>query len=472
MAETKEANAAAALDHSQQTVKKRPGANTRRHVRALAAGYKAIYYSTGIFSAGHKPERIEADVFAGTNPVWEKIFPDMPAVVDEKNKTVSVTYLPDMPPRIAAWRLILGSTLFPIGATMDLLKRLPRLPDNVQTPDMDDKPWPQGDAEATASLPPQRQVALNRLVQSAFDGKTYGGITWGVVIVKDGKIVAERYDDLRGLHLHTPHRTNSVAKSFAVSVIGAAVNKGLMDIYQKAPLPEWSRPGDPRGEITVNDLLHMCSGLYTERAGDPQQEMYFGGAPAAEKALFNVADYPPGKRWLYAGSDTIMAVRSLRMAIGDDAVYHTFPHRELFWKIGMTRTIVETDTNGDFLMSGQAWSTARDMARLGLLYLNNGVWNSERILPENWVKYVSTPAPDQPQRPDGQRYGAQFWLFGPKQGLPEGVYSADGARGQWAMIIPSHNMVIVRRGFDFMDEEGKLLFNIARFAADVIAAVS
>ena len=131
----------------------------------------------------------------------------------------------------------------------------------------------------------------------------------------------------------------------------------------------------------------------------------------------------------------------------------------------MTRTTTETDWNGDFLMSGQAWSTARDLARLGLLYLNGGVWNHERILPEDWSGYVATPAPTQPDMPDGRGYGAQFWLFGPEQGLPEGVYAAAGARGQYAMIIPSKNVVIVRRGFDKMDEGG---FDVPRFAADVL----
>ncbi|MBN1380935.1 MAG: serine hydrolase [Deltaproteobacteria bacterium] len=472
MSKETKSSAAVVQSAAPQAPKKRPGMNTRRHVCALAAGYKAIYYSTGIFTAGHTTERIEADVFAGTNPVWEKIFPEMPAVIDEQNKTVAVTYLPDMPPRIAAWRPVLGSTLLPIGAGMDAVNNIPRLPEDVKAPVMDGLPWPQGDRDATAALPERQAEALDRIVKKAFDGETYNGITWGVVVVKDGKIVAEHYDESRGFHLHTSHRTNSVAKSFAVSVIGAAVKQGLVDIHRKAPLPEWRRPGDPRGAIMMNDLLHMCSGLYTERAGDPQQEMYFGGLAAGDRSLLNIVDSPPGMRWVYAGSDTILALRSVRAAISDDARFHLFPHREIFWKLGMTRTITETDWKGDFLMSGQAWSTARDMARFGLFYLNDGVWNGERILPEGWAKYVATPAPDQPQMPDGRGYGAQFWLFGPQQGLPEGVYSADGARGQWSMIIPSHHLVIVRRGFDFMDEEGTNLFKIARFAADVIAALS
>ena len=448
--------------------RKRPGMNTRRHVRAQAAAYKALYYCTGIFTAGHTPERIEADVFNGISPVWEKLFPEMPANIDEKNKTVAVTFDDDIAPRIAAWRPGLGSTQLPIGATMDAVQYLPRLSEDTVIPNMDDMPWPQGDQEAFMDLPKSQADTLTQVVSNAFDGK-YGGVTWGVVIVKDGKIISEKYDDNRGYDMHTPHRTNSAAKSFAVSIVGTAVKKGLVDIYKKAPLIEWQKPGDPRGQITINDLLHMCSGLYTERSGDPQQELYFGGAAAAEQSVFSSVDKKPGTRWLYAGSDTIMSVRTVRQAINDDTRFHLYPFKELLWKIGMTRTVLETDWNGDFLMSGDSWSTARDMARFGLLYLNDGVWNNERILPEGWAEYVATPAPAQPDMPGDLGYGAQFWLYGPKQGLPEGIYTAAGARGQYAMIIPSENLVISRRGFDsVLDLNG---FDLKRFAADVIAAL-
>lgn len=441
--------------------------NTRRHVFAQAAAYKAMYYCSGIFTAGLSIERIEADVFTGISPVFMSLFPELKADVNKRKKTVSVDFLPDMPPRIAAWRPVLGAAQLPVGATADAVKYLPRLPKDLALPNTDDEEWPQGDRDATATLPDARAQALDRVVESAFDGETYGGDTWGVIIVKDGKIVSERYD--RGFDGHTSHRTNSAAKSFAVTVIGAAVKQGLLDIHAPAPLSEWRSPGDPRGRITINDLLHMCSGLYTERAGNPQQELYFGGAAAAERSARNTIDSLPGKRWIYSGSDTILSVRALRQAIADDARFHLFPFEEVFWKIGMTRTSTETDWNGDFLMSGQAWSTARDFARLGLLYLNDGVWDHERILPEGWPEYVAQPAPDQPKMPDGRGYGAQFWLFGPDQGLPEGVYTAAGARGQYSMIIPSENVVVVRRGFDDVNESG---FAVPRFAADVLAALN
>jgi CubicO group peptidase (beta-lactamase class C family) len=137
----------------------------------------------------------------------------------------------------------------------------------------------------------------------------------------------------------------------------------------------------------------------------------------------------------------------------------------MYWKIGMTRTTTASDWNGDFLMSGQTYSTARDFARFGLLYLAHGVWKGERILPEGWVKYVATPSTTQPPG-NGPRYGAQFWLYGGREGLPADTYSPNGGLGQYAMIIPSHNMVVVRRGID--ESAG---FKIEKFTADVIATL-
>ena len=119
----------------------------------------------------------------------------------------------------------------------------------------------------------------------------------------------------------------------------------------------------------------MASGLYTEAAGDPQPELYTGGAAAAERSALNTIDSAPGARFVYAGSDTILSVRAVRQAVNDDNRFWAFPFEEILWKTGMTRTDPETDWNGDFMMSGQCWSTARDFGRFGLLYINDGVWN-------------------------------------------------------------------------------------------------
>ena len=158
-----------------------------------------------------------------------------------------------------------------------------------------------------------------------------------------------------------------------------------------------------------------------------------------------------------------LAIRALRARIGDDAVYGRFPQTELFDRIGMTRTIAETDFQGNFVLSSQVWSTARDLARFGLLYLNDGVAHGERILPADWRRFVSTPSGPQPDGPFG--YGAGFWLLDKSAGVPSDAFGAFGNRGQYVVIIPSRRLVIVRQGYD--DAAQRL--DIAKLTAAVVA---
>jgi CubicO group peptidase (beta-lactamase class C family) len=209
----------------------------------------------------------------------------------------------------------------------------------------------------------------------------------------------------------------------------------------------------------------MNSGLYGEGNGSPQADIYANGATVEGRAVTNILHTMPGERFVYNPPDTMLLVRAVRETIADDQTFWALPFTELFWKIGMTRTTPSSDWNGDFLMSGQTYSTARDFARFGLLYLNEGEFNGERILPEGWQEVVSTPSGAQPSG-DGARYGGQFWLYGPDQGLPVRVYGAQGGQGQYIMIIPQLAAVVVRRGYD----AGRG-FRLTEFLADVIEAL-
>ena len=446
--------AAASTDEGSRTV-------TPRHAAAQAAGYRALHLCTATFSSGLPKELIDRTGSGQTARNNETI-------IDDRNKLVTVKFADDMEPRIAAWRPALGCTQLPIGATLDMAKHLPRIPDNVKIPNFDSQPWPMGDANATAPLPAAQEAAVASILDEAFKNQQgeYRGNTWGVVVIKDGKIVAERYAP--GWTMHTSSRTNSMCKSLGVSIVGIGVKQGRLDIHKTAPLTAWQKAGDPRGRITLNNMLQMASGLYTESGRNPQGEIYGSGAPASEVSLLNIVDSKPGTRFVYSGSDTILSTRAVRETLNDDKKWISFPHRELLWKIGMTRTIIETDWTGDFITSGQCWSTARDFGRFGMLYLADGVWNGERILPENWSKYVSTLAPAQPasRARGGAGYGAQFWIYGGMEGLPEVAYSPGGALGQYAMIVPSKNAVIVRRGLDVGGG-----FQLAKFSADVLKAL-
>jgi CubicO group peptidase (beta-lactamase class C family) len=439
-----------------------PAVVTDRHLAAQAAGLRALHYCSGIFSAELTDEQLEESMSGRATRNAE-------TAVDREKKIVSVYYASDMQPRIAAWRPGLGCTQLPVGAAVDLASKLPRMPATVSVPNFDAQQWPMGDADATAPLPTRERAAVAAVLDEAFknDESVYRGHTWGVVVIKGGRIVAERYEP--GWDLHSSARTNSMCKSVSVSLVGVGVRKGLVDLHRKAPLKAWQTPGDPRGEITLDHLLHMASGLYTEAGRDPLFETYDSGAPPSEISMLNVLESRPGSRYVYAGADTIMASRAVREALDDDAQWISFPYREFLWKLGMTRTVIETDWRGDFLISGQCWSTARDFGRFGLLYLADGVWNGDRVLPEGWSKYVSTLAPAQPESyfSGGPGYGAQFWIHGGREGLPELAYAANGAGGQYAMIVPSANLVVVRRGFDVASD-----FDIAKFSADLMKALA
>jgi CubicO group peptidase (beta-lactamase class C family) len=430
--------------------------DTKSYVASANASLRAVALCSGLWSGGQTRQLIENRILPPAG--------DLETAIDDSRRIVQVTYSETMPPRIVVWRNVLGCVQLPAGATLDGVDTVPQVSPRLQAPDLDDRPWPTGDRDATVDLPPAEQTALRRVVEAAFDGKTYGGITWGVIVVHGGKIVAERYDPDFGVHVG--HQTHSAAKSFASSLVGIATNKYRLDIQRAGALDEWRRPGDPRGRITVEHLLHMSSGLYGEGGGSPQSDIYYQGGTVEGRAVTNHLDSLPGTRFLYNPPDTMLLMRAVRQAVNDDRRYLLYPFEELFWKIGMTRTVTSSDWNGDFLMSGQTYSTARDFARFGLLYLADGVWNGERILPEGWAKYVATPGPVQPAG-EGPRYGAQFWLYGGQAGLPADAFSPNGGQGQYAMIVPSRDVVIVRRGID--EASG---FKIASFAADVLGALA
>lgn len=427
------------------------------HVRALAAGYKAAFLCSGVFNAGRPEAEIAADDLEGIYPDYQALVRTLPSVVDRQAKTVSVAFDPKLPPRVAAWRPNLGCAQLPVGADPEAAAKLPRL--DVQPPPLTRANWPDGDEKATARTP----KALEPLLAQAFDPGAYGGKTTAVLVVKDGKIVGERYRP--GYDLHTPQRTWSAAKSLTATVVGRAAHLGRVKVDASAAIPEWRAPGDPRAAITLAQLLHMGSGLWTDGPGNRTDEVYVGGGLVTEWATRMPLEVAPDSRFRYANNDTLLAARSVRAALGDGPDALAFPFTELLWKIGMRHTTPETDWQGNYILSSQVWTTARDLARLGLLYQNDGVWNGERLLPAGWSKFVATPGPAQPEK--GPGYGAFFWLYGPAQGLPEGTYGMNGNRGQYVFIVPSKKVLIVRRGFD----SAAARFDEVKFARDVLAAL-
>ncbi len=428
--------------------------DTDRYFASSAAATRAIALCSGLWDGNQSLEDI--DLYSPLHPFYAEQFT---TEINQEARYVAIGYDSALPPRYVIWRPVLGCSQLPVGATLESKSLLPQVAADFRAPNLDAQAWPMGDRDARGVLPAATQQALDELVGAGFDGNTYGGTSWGIIVVKNGKIVAEEY--ALGFDQHKAAQTHSAAKSFASTLIGIATADYGIDIRAEGILEAWSREEDPRFNITIEHLLRMSSGLYGEGNGSPQADIYSNGTTVAGRAASNFLHTLPGERFLYNPPDTMLFLRALREHIGNDAEYWEFPFRELFWKIGMTRTTPSSDWNGDFLMSGQTYSTARDFARFGLLYLNRGNWLGEQLFPAEWADYVATPGPAQPAA--GAGYGAQFWLYGGMNGLPEDAYSPAGGQGNWSVIIPSEDLLVVRRGYD-----GQSRFNITQFSADVV----
>ena len=231
-----------------------------------------------------------------------------------------------------------------------------------------------------------------------------------------------------------------------------------LPIRNWGPGPSRTPDSDPRIKITLRSVLNMSSGLYPVDntidayvAGSPLG--YFGGVSSAAGALNRGIVREQGTTWDYENYDSLLGVYALKMVLADEQKYLEYPRRALFDRIGMRNTIPGIDRFGDYVLSSQVYTNARDLARLGQLYLNGGMWNGKRILPESWVRFVRTAAPA--TRDLGHIYGGQFWLVPDGEtDLPQDAYSTAGSRGQFTIIVPSYDLVIVRRGEDWLSQDG------------------
>ncbi|MEL7546725.1 MAG: serine hydrolase [Pseudomonadota bacterium] len=443
-----------------------PQADTEEMYKALAAGYKALATCSAVFVAEQDRAEIDANELDGVYTDYEPYMSDVSdANIDERQRVVSVRFDFDRPPRLAVHRLGMGCALLPVGAK-------PSATDWLQTyaglkPDQSrDVSTALGDRVMLTT----NTIALDRLnapISFAFDGQTYGEgtRTSAVVLVHKGEVIAEQY--ARGIDADTPQRTWSVAKSLTSTVLGAAMQQGLIGLDNEALIAAFNRGGDPRRSITMRNALNMVSGLESGDSGSRTDRIYFGGVAAADMLPARALEAAPGSRFKYSNYDTLLAMRYLREALNDDPTYHRFPYDAVLNVIGARSTTLETDWLGDFVSSSQVWMTARDMARMGQLYLQDGQWGGNQILHPDWIEFVRTPGPDQPVGTE-LRYGGGFWLMGHLQGIPENTIAALGSRGQLMVVVPQYELVIVRRGFD---PSGGNRFDTVAFTQDIVAVM-
>jgi len=311
-------------------------------------------------------------------------------------------------------------------------------------------PWPMGDVLPATPLPAGIDTAkLRSAVDAAFASPD--GFTAAFVVVHDGRIVAERYAN--GANRDMQLESWSMGKSIVGTLIGVLVQQGALKLEDPAPVPAWrSTPDDPRAKIRIIDLMRMSSGLRFSR-GSPEDIPgyhdhdlgYTGAIDAFAFATSVPLQFEPNTFGRYRNSDPLtlgMIIRDVIRKRGEDPL--TFPQRALFDRIGIRKQVLETDPYGNFLLNGFDYGTARNWARIGMLYLNDGMWQGQRLLPEGWTKFVSTPAPAWKD----STYGAMVWVNarGVWPELPRDAFAFRGAGLQDTYVIPSRNLVIVRMG--------------------------
>ena len=331
--------------------------------------------------------------------------------------------------------------------------------------------WPDGNMISDSLPTGVDQVALQKIVADAFvdsNPKTATN-TRAVVVLYDGSIVAEKYAN--GFNSATPLMGWSMTKSITNALMGIVVGEGRMTMDDAALLDVWKN--DDRIKIKLNDLMHASSGLdWGEIYNRPSDatEMLFRSKDAGRFAFSKKRAHAPNEKFYYSSGSTNILSWIIRQRLGD-ARYHRLPYEKLFNKIGMNSALIEPDAAGTFVGSSFSYATARDWARFGLLYLNDGVWNGERIFPEGWVKYTSTPAA---AAPIGE-YGAQWWLnAGAKENpsnrkypdVPPDSFQAEGFEGQFVFVIPSKKLVVVRLGLSQKAEP-----DMNKFVKEIIGAM-
>jgi len=273
------------------------------------------------------------------------------------------------------------------------------------------------------------------------------GETHAFLAVHRGRIVAERY--WGDYTAKDTFPSWSEAKSITQALVGILVREGKIDIHAPADVPEWQAQGDPRGAITLDMLLRMSSGLkfiedYVPGSVSDVIEMLFGSGKedVAAYAASQPLEHAPDSFWSYSSGTSNIVARCAARALGAKGEsFHGFMFRELFDPLGMTSPLPKFDAAGTFIGSSFCYCTARDFARFGLLYMRDGVWDGQRILPEGWVDYARTPAPAVPET-ETLGYGAHWWLgmAGP------GSFSCNGYEGQYTVLVPDLDLILVRHG--------------------------
>jgi CubicO group peptidase (beta-lactamase class C family) len=410
----------------------------------IITGYAAKGLASGVFVSGRAQEDIEN---VDLNFSFIKYTKNK---VNYKDKSVTSRFLWNK--STAVYQDGYGCTIVRDFDKDDILDR-PVLSYKSDNQLNMNEPWPVGDRLSDYRPANVDYTVLDAAVEQAFGNEPPHNGTRALIVIHDDQIIAEKYAE--GYDATTRLLSWSMGKSITNALIGILVKEGKIDINEPMLMPGWEQ--DERKLITWNDIMHMSSGL--------EWEEDYGNESDVNVMLHKVGDFgtyaadkpavaKPNTVWNYSSGSTNIACLKLKDYFDTDADYYNFPYEKLFRPINMRSVVFETDAAGTFVGSSYVYATARDFARFGLLYLNNGYWQGKQILPDGWVDYSSAPADA-----SGGEYAAFFWSNASQElpDAPEDMYSCEGHDGQMIYIIPSLDVCIVRLGYS---KSGTFDFNL------------
>ena len=434
----------------------------------VATGFVADILCSSTFVSGLDPDRVfseTVDAMPGVNWIAWALHAD----VNRTKRDVTVSLL-GLSRSHAIYRDGYGCTL-DHGDTIAALSLPPDDRKQALLPEI-------AGPGLVAATTPQLDAALDRAFFEPH-APTYRR-TKAVVVVKDGHVVAERY--AKGYGVDTQVLGFSATKSVISALTGILVRQGKLSLDGPAPVAAWKNHDDPRHAITVDQLLRHTAGLAIGNSLqaslasvlEPVNQMKFGESDMAGFAESMPLATPPGSAWNYNDGNYVILSQIIREAVGghaDDVM--RFARQELFGPLGMHNVTLQFDASGNPEGSGEMLASARDWARFGMLYLDDGVAGGKRVLPEGWVKYSTSPTPNA-----WVGYGAGFWTnqgdgraakYRINQGWPRDAFMAKGTIGQYVIVIPSERLVIVRLGIspNWPDVDG-----VSQLIRDVIAGTS
>ncbi|MEA2076785.1 MAG: serine hydrolase [Candidatus Marinimicrobia bacterium] len=405
----------------------------------IITGYAAKGLASGVFLSEREQENIEA---VDLNFSFIKFTKNK---VDHENMTVSSRFL--WHKSKVVYNEDYGCTIVRDYTEEQILDRSPLLYEST-TDLREDISWPAGDKIDNSYIEGVDYTLLSDAVDNAFGDEIPHLGTRALLVVHQDQLVAEHYAD--GFDTQTRLLSWSMAKSVINAMVGILSKQGKININDPIMMPGWDK--DERASITWSDMLHMSSGL--------EWEEDYGNESDVNVMLHKVGDFgmftagkpsiaPANTVWNYSSGSTNLVSLKIKDIFETGAEYYNFPYTFLFQKIGMNSVVFETDAAGTYVGSSYIYATARDFARFGLLYLNDGNWLGEQILPEGWVSYTTTEA-----IASGGEYGSYFWLnlSGEYPDAPEDTYTCEGHDGQFIIIIPSRDLVMVRLGYSDSDE--------------------